>query len=62
MSLTGVTVEDIVECEIRGDHFYGIVIEKMKGEVMVRPIGVRERYPRLVRAAQVKTRYRRCKS
>jgi hypothetical protein len=62
MSLTGIVEGDIVECDIRGDVFYGHVTERVKGQITVTPIGVRAKYPRIVKASQVKARYRRCKS
>lgn len=64
MSLTGVVVGDIVECDVRGDVFYGLVEDRPSGkrEVTVMPLGVRAKFPRIVKATQVRTRFRRCKS
>jgi hypothetical protein len=61
MTLSNVNIDDILECDIRGDRFFGKVTEKEKGQVMVEPIGVRQKFPRLVKANQVITRFKRMK-
>lgn len=62
MTTQSIKVGDVVECDVRGDRFFGTVAERDRRELTVRPIGVRERYPRIVTARQVVGHYRRSKS
>lgn len=64
MTLANITTGDIVLCDIRGQQFYGIVVEREKGkrEIMVEPIDKRNGPVRTVKSTQVKARYRKCKS
>lgn len=61
MTLAGIRPGDVVECDVRGDRFFGIVRDTTtaKQERSVRPIGVREAFPRLVTARQIVGHYRK---
>lgn len=63
MTISNVQPEDIVLCDVRGQEFYGVVVEKDKQELVVRPIIQRIKgETRIVTSRQVKARYKRMKS
>lgn len=66
MTIGGIRDGDIVQADIRGQRFYGIVtdeVETTRSELAVRPIGNgRERWPRIVTARQVIGHWRKRKA
>lgn len=64
MTLKGIRAGDILECDIRGDRFFGIVSNlsgehTKKGELLLHPISNGRGPVRIVTARQVKTRFKR---
>jgi hypothetical protein len=64
MTLKGIVAGDILECDIRGDVFYGKVSDlypdhTQKGQVLVYPIGNGRPKARFVTSRQIRTRFKR---
>jgi hypothetical protein len=58
LTIAGVKEGDIVQVDVKGDVFYGLVEKKEKRELLVRRVG-RPTTIRTVTARQVKARFKR---